>query len=102
MLELRPNSECCDKDLPPNSTEAWIYSSERTRCANCVETRLFDLCPNCGGGFEPRPIRPRLDHRSGYRLKNYPASNRRITQEISSEQRGAIASPLKQLPLNKR
>ena len=62
-LQLRPNCEYCDKDLPPNSTEAMICSYECTFCADCVESKLFNVCPNCGGGFAPRPIRP--SRRSG-------------------------------------
>lgn len=58
MLELRPGCECCDRDLPPSSTVAMICTFECTFCAPCVETRLHNICPNCGGGFMPRPIRP--------------------------------------------
>jgi hypothetical protein len=58
MLELRPNCECCDKDLPPDSREAMICSYECTFCADCVETKLGGGCPNCGGDFAPRPHRP--------------------------------------------
>ena len=58
MLELRPNCECCNKDLPPASTEAMICTYECTFCRDCVETRLAGRCPNCGGNFAPRPIRP--------------------------------------------
>ena len=64
-LQLRPNCEYCDKDLPPNSTEARICSYECTFCADCVETKLFNVCPNCGGGFAPRPIRPAQPWRNG-------------------------------------
>ena len=72
MLEMRPNCECCDKDLPPDSTEAVICTFECTFCADCAEQRLKGLCPNCGGGFQPRPVRPaRL-------LQKYPASLRRV------------------------
>ena len=49
MLELRPNCECCDKDLPPESKEAFICSFECTFCIDCVTQRLSGLCPNCGG-----------------------------------------------------
>ena len=52
-LQLRPNCEYCDKDLPPNSIEARICSYECTFCANCVDNRLHNVCPNCGGGFVP-------------------------------------------------
>jgi hypothetical protein len=58
MLELRPNCERCDVDLPPAAAEARICSYECTFCADCVDTVLLNVCPNCGGGFVPRPIRP--------------------------------------------
>jgi putative acetyltransferase len=58
MLELRPTCENCNKALPPNSPEARICSYECTFCASCVEEVLANVCPNCGGGFVPRPIRP--------------------------------------------
>ena len=52
-LELRPNCEYCDKDLPPDASEARICTYECTFCADCVERRLSNVCPNCGGGFMP-------------------------------------------------
>ena len=58
MLELRPTCEHCNKALPPTSLEARICTYECTFCATCVETVLDNVCPNCGGGFVPRPIRP--------------------------------------------
>ena len=58
MLQLRPNCECCDRDLPPESTEARICTFECTFCAACVEERLHGVCPNCGGEFVRRPRRP--------------------------------------------
>lgn len=57
MLELRPNCECCDIDLPPDSAEAMICSYECTFCRSCVRDRLAGRCPNCGGTFSPRPVR---------------------------------------------
>ena len=74
MLALRPNCECCDVDLPPSSDQARICSFECTFCAACVETRLGGRCPNCGGGFVPRPIRP-----EGL-MARYPASTERVTR----------------------
>ncbi len=59
MLELRPNCECCNRDLPPDSSEARICTYECTFCATCVETKLGGVCPNCGGNFAARPIRPK-------------------------------------------
>ncbi|NQU47394.1 MAG: DUF1272 domain-containing protein [Planctomycetes bacterium] len=58
MLELRPNCEFCDINLPPDSDKARICTFECTFCANCVNTKLNGVCPNCGGNFQPRPIRP--------------------------------------------
>jgi hypothetical protein len=74
MLALRPNCECCDRDLPVDSAEARICTFECTFCADCVETRLGGACPNCGGGFTPRPIRP------AHMLERYPASIERVTK----------------------
>jgi hypothetical protein len=71
MLELRPHCECCGKDLAPASADAMICTFECTFCAACVDTRLAGVCPNCGGGFERRPIRPTT------LLEKYPASTTR-------------------------
>jgi hypothetical protein len=58
MLELRPNCECCDRDLPPTSGEAFICSFECTFCADCAAGVLKGRCPNCSGNLVPRPSRP--------------------------------------------
>lgn len=71
MLELRPNCECCDRDLPPDSREALICSFECTWCADCARERLGGRCPNCGGELAPRPVRPAA------KLALYPASTLR-------------------------
>ncbi|HEY8875036.1 MAG TPA: DUF1272 domain-containing protein [Stellaceae bacterium] len=78
MLELRPNCEYCDKDLPPDAADARICSYECTFCADCVEQILLNVCPNCGGGFVPRPIRPRTERRPGVSLGRQPASTKRV------------------------
>lgn len=75
MLALRPNCECCDKDLPPESNDALICTFECTFCSNCVETVLNNVCPNCSGNFVQRPIRPVAA------LKNNPASTKRVLKE---------------------
>ncbi|MCP4184057.1 MAG: DUF1272 domain-containing protein [Hyphomicrobiales bacterium] len=72
MLALKPGCECCDRDLPPQSTDAMICSYECTFCRDCVETILNDICPNCGGNFSPRPIRPNP------MLAKHPASPVRV------------------------
>ena len=86
MLELRPNCELCDRDLPPQSGDARICSYECTYCAHCVETVLHNVCPTCGGGFAPRPIRPARTHREGKRLglAHHPASTTRVTSPYTA------------------
>ncbi len=78
MLQLRPNCEWCDKDLPPEAADARICSYECTFCADCVETHLHNVCTNCGGGFAPRPIRPATDWRPGVSRTKHPASTQRV------------------------
>ncbi|MGB1110031.1 MAG: DUF1272 domain-containing protein [Gammaproteobacteria bacterium] len=85
MLELRPNCECCDKDLPPHSEEAMICSYECTFCADCVEQVLQNVCPNCGGDFRPRPIRPIREHRPGVSLAQHPASKERVHMSVDMD-----------------
>jgi Uncharacterized protein conserved in bacteria len=57
MLEMRPNCERCNADLPADAANARICSYECTFCADCVDNVLQGVCPNCGGNFQPRPIR---------------------------------------------
>ncbi|PSC04101.1 DUF1272 domain-containing protein [Alsobacter soli] len=75
MLVLRPNCECCDKDLPPDSREAMICTYECTFCRDCVDGRLGGRCPNCSGEFQPRPVRP------PHMLAKHPASTVRVHAE---------------------
>ena len=97
-LELRPNCEFCDKDLPPASTEARICTFECTFCADCVEHELHDVCPNCGGGFEPRPIRPATAWRPGLSLAERPASLQRVHLSYSREDITALSGRLRDVP----
>ena len=72
MLELRPNCECCDRDLPFDSADARICSFECTFCVACCDGALKGVCPKCHGGLVARPIRPaRL-------IEKYPASTKRV------------------------
>ena len=78
MLELRPNCEWCDKDLPPEAGDACICSYECTFCSACVDSHLQNVCPNCGGGFVSRPIRPATPWRDGVsRAHQVPSTQRR-------------------------
>lgn len=72
MLQLRPNCECCDRDLPPESTEAMICTFECTFCRDCTERLLKGRCPNCGGELVRRPRRP------AEKLARHPASTERV------------------------
>lgn len=72
MLEMRPNCECCDRDLPPDTQDAVICTFECTFCASCASEVLGGICPNCGGGLVARPIRP------ADKLARFPASTRRV------------------------
>ncbi|KAA3500609.1 DUF1272 domain-containing protein [Rhizobium rhizogenes] len=71
-LELRPNCECCDRDLAPDSRDAMICSFECTFCVDCVTDVLQGACPNCGGELVRRPVRPAA------KLVNNPASTKRV------------------------
>ncbi len=102
MLELRPDCECCGKDLPPDSTEAMICSFECTFCRSCVEDKLFNVCPNCGGGFQPRPVRPCREHRKGAFLANRPASTARKHRAIDLDEHASFAGKLKNVPPHQR
>jgi hypothetical protein len=76
MLKLKPNCECCNKDLPPEAADARICSYECTFCAECAEARLpGGKCPNCGGELAKRPVRP------ANMLAKHPASSERVTKE---------------------
>ncbi|SEL97614.1 DUF1272 domain-containing protein [Xaviernesmea oryzae] len=76
MLALRPNCECCDRDLPGESAGAMICSFECTFCADCAEAVLRGCCPNCGGELVRRPVRPAA------KLAAHPASTLRVRRKV--------------------
>jgi hypothetical protein len=98
MLELRPSCEHCNVALPPESTDARICSFECTFCATCVRDVLLDVCPNCGGGFEARPIRPRHELRGGANLAHHPASGTVRHRPVDVERHRAFAEAIAQNP----
>jgi uncharacterized protein len=102
VLELRPNCELCDRDLPPDAAGARICTYECTFCADCVETVLHDVCPNCGGNFQPRPIRPAQAWRDGTGLVNDPPGTRRREPSYSREEILALSERLRDVPPSKR
>ena len=77
MLQLRPNCECCNRDLPPQAREAMICSFECTFCADCADARFKGTCPNCSGELVRRPIRP--ENKLG---KNPPSQERVLKSHL--------------------
>ncbi|HEV7463719.1 MAG TPA: DUF1272 domain-containing protein [Methyloceanibacter sp.] len=102
MLELRPNCEACDKDLPPDATDARICSYECTFCADCVDGVLLNICPNCGGGFVPRPIRPVTERRQGLSLAKRPASTERVHLSFDAREVARFAKLVRDIPPESR
>jgi hypothetical protein len=98
MLQLRPTCEHCNKALPPASTEARICSFECTFCASCVDGLLANVCPNCGGGFAPRPVRPAHDWKGGNHLGRYPAGSTPKHRPVDMAAHAAWAATLKTIP----
>ncbi|HEY4372880.1 MAG TPA: DUF1272 domain-containing protein [Burkholderiales bacterium] len=101
-LELRPNCEYCDRDLPPDSTEARICTFECTFCAGCVADKLFNVCPNCGGGFTPRPIRPANEWRPGLSTARRPPSTQRRHLSHTPEEIAEFSARLRGIAPEKR
>lgn len=78
MLEIRQSCENCDKSLSNDSNEAMICTYECTFCKDCVENVLENVCPNCGGGFEKRPTRPKAQ------LESYPARIDKVYKPVET------------------
>lgn len=95
MLELRPVCENCGKQLPPDSEEARICSFECTFCNTCTDEILLNVCPNCGGGLEKRPIRPKN------KLVRYPASTDRLIRSVTADF-GDLRAEWSDIPPNQR
>lgn len=101
-LELRPNCEWCDKDLPPDALDARICSYECTFCADCVKDRLSNVCPNCGGGFAPRPIRPATEWRPRISVARQPPSEARIRLKYALDDIAAHSARIRHIPPEQR
>ena len=96
-LELRPNCEYCDIDLPPHAASARICSFECTFCAECVEKHLGNVCPNCGGGFVPRPLRPATNWKGDNYLGHDPASTRVKYRPVDPKTHAGFAAAIKSI-----
>lgn len=97
MLELRPTCEHCNKALPPAALGARICSYECTFCANCVEQVLSNVCPNCGGGFVPRPIRPANNWKGDNYLGHDPASSKIRHRPVDVQAHALFAAAIRGL-----
>ncbi|ADG11787.1 DUF1272 domain-containing protein [Caulobacter segnis] len=105
MLELRPNCELCDRDLPPNAIDARICSYECTYCAACADDVLKNVCPTCGGGLSPRPIRPEKAYRHpeiSLGLLFHPAGRTRKHSRWDREAIAAMTARLASVPPEER
>jgi hypothetical protein len=102
MLELRPTCENCNKVLPPDSLEARICSYECTFCTSCADGVLGNACPNCGGGFVPRPIRPSKNWKNDNFLGKDPASSNVRHRPVDPVVHAQFAAKIRSLPPEER
>ncbi|HZS66781.1 MAG TPA: DUF1272 domain-containing protein [Burkholderiales bacterium] len=101
MLELRPNCEHCNMPLAPDALDARICSFECTFCATCVEL-LGNVCPNCGGNFTSRPIRPQRNWKGGNYLGDYPPGKTVKHRPVDLAAHQRFAAAIKEIPPEKR
>jgi uncharacterized protein len=102
MLELRPSCEHCDRPLPPESVDARICSFECTFCADCARDVLDGVCPNCGGGFCQRPVRPVREWRPGEFLGAHPPTEKRRHRPVSAAEHSVFSATLRDIPPHER
>ena len=102
MLELRPTCENCNRALAADSPHARICSYECTFCAPCVEHVLFNVCPNCGGGFAPRPVRPARNWQGNNFLGNNPASTQVRHRPVNAAAHAAFSAELRKIAPEQR
>ena len=96
MLAIRPVCENCGMSLPNNSKDALICTFECTFCKDCVNDILFNVCPNCGGGFEKRPTRP------AHLLEKNPASLKEYISPVDKEKFKSLLAKYKDTEPDKR
>src|SRR5436853_3556203 len=102
MLELRPTCENCNKPLPADALDARICSYECTFCAACVERVLSNVCPNCGGGFVARPIRPATNWKDDNYLGKDAASAKIRHRPVDPAVHRQFAATIKSIPPERR
>ncbi len=94
MLELRPACENCNKPLPPDADDAMICSFECTYCAACAQELLHNVCPNCGGGFERRPVRPARNWKGANHTGTYPPVAKIRHRPVDAAAHAVFAAPI--------
>ena len=102
MLEIRPICENCGKPLPPGATDARICSFECTFCRDCVDNVLQNVCPNCGGGFAPRPVRPSRNWKDENCLGKYPPGRTPKHRPVDAAAHQAFAASIRSIPPERR
>jgi hypothetical protein len=102
MLELRPTCENCNGPLPPHAIDARICTFECTFCAACVERVLGNVCPNCGGGFCPRPIRPVTNWKGDNYTGKHPPGTEVRHRPVDPEAHARFAARIRAIPPERR
>jgi hypothetical protein len=63
-----------------------------------VDSVLANVCPNCGGGFVPRPIRPAHNWKGDNFLGKDPASTEVRHRPVDIAAHARFATALKLIP----
>ena len=102
MLEIRPSCEHCNLSLPPNSGQAMVCSYECTFCKKCVDEVLQNICPNCGGGFCLRPVRPANNLNGNNFLGEHPATEQITYKPVNLQKHKALVAKVGSLKPDQR
>src|SRR5262249_29826029 len=102
VLELRLSCEHGKLPLPPDSLDAHICSYGCAFCATCVDAVLGNVCPNCGDGFAPRPIRPSPNWKGDNYLGKDPASAKVKHRPVDREAHASFAAEIKAISPERR
>ncbi len=102
MLELRPSCEHCNKLLPPEAPDARICTYECTFCVSCVDNVIGNVCPNCGGGFEKRPVRPSTNWKNNNFLGRDPATTMVKHRPVDAQAHAAFAAAITKVAPERR
>lgn len=63
---------------------------------------LRNVCPNCGGGFVQRPIRPAVERRPGASVARHPASTQRVHLKWERDTLAAFVAAIAAIPPERR